>query len=324
MAFNPVPWAVGAGAELDASVGRAFVNIATQDTEGINRPGDFKVSALNTPGPAVSIGGGGMTLRNRQQPGESYIGTANSDTQIPISANASGAVRRDLVVARVIDPDFSPWQAYTDPEDILYGPYFEPFVVSGVGAGVGTAEAAGITYTAYALARIDIPNGTTNITNTMIVDLRRLARPRSGLESVHDVQAGPTPAQQMALTDTAWKTWPTNSLAVRVPYWATEAEVSVTFQISVMNPANVDLRVNLGGLTGPITYLDYNGVDAGQGAETVQITAYAVLDVTDVAGTTATLTTQGRRTFTSTATGTVNLGPSEQLVYDVRFRESAV
>ena len=324
MTFEPVPWAIGAGAELGADVLRSFTNIATQDTEGINLPGDFKVSALNTPGPQVTIAGGGITIRNTQQPGQSYVGVALSDTVVNIAANASGSTRRDMIVARIIDPDFSPWQPYVDPNDILYGPYFEPHVESGVPANATTLADAGITYAAYPLARIDIPNGTTNITSGMIVDLRRLARPRTGLETVHDVQAGPSPDEYLATSVTSFATWPSNSLAVPVPYWATDAEVSITFQVSVQDSSVTELRVNLGGSTGSAAILDYNGVDVGQGAETRQITAWAVLDVTAVAGTTVTLSSDARRTFAGTATGAVGIGTGEQIVYDIRFVEAAV
>lgn len=324
MAFNPVPFALGGGAQIDADVLRTLTNIATQDTEGINLPGDFRVVALNTPGPKVTIHGGGITIRNAQKAGQSYVGSASSDTDINVSANASGATRHDLVIARVRDPDFSPWSAYTDPNQILYGPYFEPFVQSGVAAGAASAADAGITYSAVALARLDIPNGTSSITNAMITDLRHLARPRTGLETVHDVQTGPVPDQTLSTSTTSFATWPSNSLAVAIPRWATHAEVGVTLQLSLQNPSVSEIRVNLGGLTGSAAILDYNGVDTGQGAETQQITAYAVLDVTSVAGTTQTLTTQARRTFTSTATGVVAAGSPEQLIYDVRFRESRV
>jgi hypothetical protein len=325
VAFETVPWAVGAGAELDAAVARAFVNAATQDTEGVNLPGNFKVSALATPGMAVSITGGGMTLRNRQRPGESYIGVAHSATQVPIAANSSGAIRRDLIVARVIDPDFSPWQPYTDPDAILNGPYFEPFVVSGVGAGVTTAEGAGITYTAVPLARIDQPSGATSITSAMIVDLRRLARPRTDSDS--DVQKGTIAEERIEVTETNWHDWPTNSLQTTVPYWATHAQVSIALNnVSVGKvAADFDSRAYLGGLTGGGVAFDYNGSDWSPVGyvETRPHTIYAEFDVRSLQGQTVTCKPQARRIWTEN-TGDLYFTNREQVVFDLRYFERAV
>jgi hypothetical protein len=77
MAFDLVPWAIE-GASTDAALARVLANIASKNAEGINLPGDFKVTALGTPGPQVNIAPGGMVVRNAQAPGESYVGIARS------------------------------------------------------------------------------------------------------------------------------------------------------------------------------------------------------------------------------------------------------
>jgi hypothetical protein len=326
LAFNTVPWAVGAGAELDAGVARAFVNISTQDTEGINLPGDFKVEALSTPARAVNIRGGGMTLRNRQKSGQSYIGTADTDTQVSITANNSGGVRRDMVLARVRDPDFAPWQPYTDPQQILTGPYFEPFVLSGVGAGATTAADVGINYTAVPLARIDQPNGAFSITNAMITDLRQLARPRWNIFA--DVRPIATD-QDMLVSDTAaWKDFPTEaSWPTAVPYWATRAQVEIDLGgLKVQNAGDIDFRINFGGKIGPTFWFDYNGAIPTTVPGSVEVlphSTYAEFDVANIAGTTQTVKLQGIRTYPGN-NGRLWMEVRKQVRINIIYQETVV
>jgi hypothetical protein len=50
----------------------------------------------------------------------------------PVGINLAGGGCSDLIIVRVIDPDFSAWQPYQHPESIANGPYREPVVVPGV------------------------------------------------------------------------------------------------------------------------------------------------------------------------------------------------
>jgi hypothetical protein len=228
VSFDPVPIAIGNGAVLQDDVFRVFANAATRDSEGVVLPGQFKTTALGSPGAAVSIAPGGLVVRNAQKTGESYIGRAQTATQVSISPNNGGSTRRDLVLARIIDPDYSPWQPSGTPgapnTSVPNGPYFEPYVLSGVGA-VTSAAQAGITYSAVALARVDMPAGAQTVQSGYITDLRQLAQPRIGF--AYDVQTVAS-SQQLLVTDTTAKDWPLNSLQVYVPRWATHAQVGIT------------------------------------------------------------------------------------------------
>lgn len=318
-----MPWAVGAGAQLDASVARTFTNIATQDAEGINLPGDFKVTA--GPGRAVTIAAGGMTIRNRQRGGEAYIGAATATTTVPVPQNTSGATRRDMIIARVIDPDFSPWQPYTNTTQILSGPYFEPFVVTGVSSTARTLADVGITYSAVPLARTAITSGAT--TNpTVEADLRALARPRFWFDE--DIQNGFNGDEDILVSETTWHNWPLNTYQIYVPTWATEASVTIALNNVLVDKVAADFqsRVNFGGVTKQSANFDYNGSDWSPVGyvETRPHTIYAEFNATELAGlrgTTVTVRPQVQRWFTQN-TGRIWFRPTEQISFDVRFREA--
>lgn len=320
MAFDPVPWAIGGGAEHTDELLRVAANAWSRDSEGIVLPGDLKVTQLAVPGAGVLIADGAVVMRNRQAAGQSYIGRAASPTQVNPAATG-GSVRHDMIIARVIDPDFSPWVPYTDPDDIAHGPYFEPYIVSGVSAVAKTLADAGISYSGYPLCRLDIPINTSTFTNAMITDLRALAQPRIGF--AYDLQAvhGNDP---ILITDTAWRDWPTqNSLQVTVPRWATHAMVSATIGFGTNEDAcDANVRVKMGNATGPSSIIDHNATGAGWD-ERFQITAYAEFDVTGVQEDTVTVKTQAQRTFTMN-TGTLYTDVWGQVAYDIRFSERAV
>lgn len=323
MALDPVPWAIS-GSQLDTFVMREFANVATQDTQGIHLPSDFKVTATGSPSSNVSVSLGGMTVRNVQAAaagrGESYIGRAPSATLQAI-APTSGSGRSDMLMARVRDPDFTPWQAYTDPNQILFGPYFELFVYAGC-SPTATKASQVVTYSAVELARIDIPSSTSNITNAMIHDLRSLARPRSGFARA--VQAGPGSQDNLLVTDTSWRTFPTNSLAVTVPTWATDLVGLILLnQVQASGPGDFASRLNIGGLTGISTNFDYNGglqTLVPGAVEGIPLMIAADVDVTTLQGQATTVYPQAQRTFTSN-TGTIWFTNKQQVVFDLMFVE---
>lgn len=322
MAFDPVPLAIGQGAQHTDDVWRAFANAATQDSQGTNLPGDMKVTALGTPGEAVTVAAGAVVIRNVQKPGQSYVGLAYSATNVPIPRNNTGAVVRHLLVARIIDPDFSPWQPSGSPgapnTDVATGPYFEPFLVSGVASNVTKASQVISNYSAVALARIDVASvasGASPVTTAMIVDCRALARPRTGF--AYDVQA--CTVQSLSTTLTTFFTFPSNSLQVYIPRWATHAQVSVDFTgLALTTPGIVgNGRVVLNGVAGPSVTLDAN--IAGQ--ERTTFIALGEFDVRAIQDTTVAVTTQFNRTQ---YTGAVQTDTRTLLRYDIRFSERVV
>jgi hypothetical protein len=331
VAFFGRPWAIE-NAETNAAVARAFANAATQNTQGINLPGDFRVTALPTPAAAVTIAGGSMTLVNKQQPGQSYIGTALEDTVYPIPTNSTGSTQHHLLIARVRDGDFFPWSKYTNPDQILYGPFFEPFVISGASSTVRNAyQLAAVNYTAEALALVSMPAGAQSVLPQYInadgIERRRLARPRNDTDG--DVKAV-TAYQAMLTTQTSWRDWPAEATWTQdVPYWATEALAEIEVNgIKADAAGDVDLRINFGGLTSGITAFDYNG-NAGTSVGYVEVlarTAFAKFDVRTLAGGTYTLKMQGQRTpaFATANTGTVWVDQQQQVRMRVTYRERIV
>lgn len=331
MAFDSVPWAIGGGALHSDEVARIFANAATRDAQGVLLPGNLKVTALGTPSGAVTIAAGAAVIRNQQAAGQSYIGRAGSSTQVSVSANNSGSIRRDLLIAEVVDPDFAPWQP-SDVPDPASGPYFRPRIISGVAANTTTLAQAGLTSSGVPLARIDIPNGTVNITNAMIVDLRSLAQPRTGF--AFDVQAVAS-QQILALAQTAYTDWPLNSLGVYVPPWATHAQVGINLQSPLGYGAgsgngngNADayVRVNMNGLTSNPSVWDWNAPSnlAVTDAIGIPVTAYGEFDVQAMRGQTVVVKPQAARYATGVNTGKVVLDTWHQVEFDVRFSERTV
>ncbi len=319
MSFDGVPWAIGGGAEHTDELLRVAANAWSRDSEGIVLPGDLKVSQLSTPGGAVQIADGAAVVRCKQAAGMSYIGRAGTSTQVSI-APTGGSPRHDMVIGRVIDPDYSPWVPYTDPEQIAHGPYWEPFVVSGVSAGATTLADAGITYSGVPLARVDIPASTSTIIDAYIVDLRGLAQPRIGF--AYDLQQVAA-YDAIGIGETTWFDWPVRSLAVKVPRWATHAMACITIAYGTNEYAcDADLRVNMAGMTGPTFIIDHNATGAGWD-ERFQIQVYAEFDVRAYQDSLVTVKPQAKRTYVGN-TGTLYVDTWAQVAFDVRFSERAV
>jgi hypothetical protein len=324
MAFDPVPWAI-TGSQLDTFVMRELANFATRGSEGIQLPGDLKVTASGT---NVSIDTGGVCILNRQAAGQSYIGRVASPTLVPIPANGTGATVSHLIVATIRDNDFSPWQPWpggTPQNTILYGPYFYPERLS---ASLSTTKASQlVSYSAYALARVDMPAGTSTVLAGYITDLRNLAQPRIGFAQA--VQSGPATEDFLALSETTYRTWPnTNTLGVTVPTWATHCVGQISLN-SVMTTGNAyaDTRINLGGLFGTAVPYDHNAPPSGVNGDIyngVPHTVFADIDVRSLQGQTVTCSVQARRAFTATATAPMSVNSKQQVAFDLRFVERTV
>lgn len=327
MSFDPVPWAIS-GSQLDTYVMREMAHFATRGAIGIQLPAHGKVTATGTPSGNVNIAAGGLVIPNVQAAaigrGESYVGRIASDTLVAVSPT-SGAGRSDLIIATIQDPDFSPWNPYTLPNDIKFGPYFYPQRVSGVSPSTTQASQV-ISYSAYALARIDIPPNTTNITNAMIVDLRALAQPRTGFAMAAHI--GPASTDYLTTAQTAWRNWPTDGLSVALPPWATHCMASIRLnQVQASGAGNFNSAVNIGGIRGISTNFDYNGAlpTVVPGAvEGIPMEIFADIDIRSIAGSTVTITPEAQRTFATTALGQLWMDARQQIIYDLRFVERAV
>lgn len=223
MTWDGVPWMVGGGAEHGAEIGRLLAYAAVGGAEGIVGVGDLKVTAQTVPGASVKHTAGAAILLNRSVGGDQQVYMGRSPSEVnPIAIGATGgAGRSDLIVVRVEDPQYSPWGA---PPDVESGPYIYTRVISGVPSTTKTAAELNLGYAAIALARIDIPVSTATITDAMITDLRKVARPRTQRELLT--------AQQVTdndLTSGTFVTWPAVATwSVDIPSWATKAKIIAT------------------------------------------------------------------------------------------------
>lgn len=232
MAFDGNPWAVENGANMSAAVARAAHYAATRGAQGITEPGDLKVTQTSVASQAVEIAAGSATVLNHGADGESYHGLARTPTNVPISV--SGSTRHDLIIGRIIDPDFSPWQP-SDVPDAVNGPYWEPHVVQGVTSSTTLASDV-VGYSAIALARVAVP-AAGNITNAMITNLRELAQPRSELQQYTTI-----PTDDAHLSSDPWVNWPEEANRnVFVPAWATRVVIEVLYS---------GVRANIGATFG--------------------------------------------------------------------------
>lgn len=175
MVFH-TPWAVGGGAEHQVEVARQQTFDATGGAEGVSRPGNLKVQPLAVPGTKVRVAPGGALLVNRYPGGEGQSYTVRNDAQVEVdvTATGSGGGRSDLVVARVLDPQYE-GQPPADPDVFDYA---RVEVIEGVSSSTKSARDLNLNYPAIALARIDLPASTGTVQAAHITDLRELAQPR--------------------------------------------------------------------------------------------------------------------------------------------------
>lgn len=228
MAFDSVPWFVGGGAIHSAVSARNVAYAAMGGAEGIMEAADLKVSQLTAPGGAVKIAIGGVALRNSYAGGaqQMYAGRNTADLNVNVAATG-GVGRSDMVVVRIDDPQYGG----QIPADRTIGPYIMAQVISNVNPTYTKASQLGLTYPAIALARIDILANTAGITNAMIKDVRKIARPRR--QSFVDVtqatnNEGVVAGQSQAgLALGSYATF-ARSTPYAVPEWATRAKIIVT------------------------------------------------------------------------------------------------
>lgn len=329
--FEGVPWFVGGGAKHSAEIARlaAFLGGAGPN-EGIAASGDLKVSQSGTADGNVHMAIGACSVLNRSSNAlsQKYICRATQVSDIPI-ASTGGAGRSDLVVVSVEDPQYPPFSSsgWTTTQ-IENGPYVFPRVLSGVPNTAKTPRDAGATYnnrSMLAIARIDIPAGTTNITSSMIKDLRRLQSPQETTK--RSLQPGPASPQFMAVGDTgAYKDFPTNTFQVEVPPWATDAAVTITINTVASDAASDYVpRIYFGGLTALSGAWDYNG-NGGTSVgywEKLTFPMYAEFDVRSLQGQTVTCKPQGIRIFPGN-TGQILVDAYAQIAFEVAFSQRAL
>jgi len=225
MAFG-TPWAVGGGAQHEVEVARQQTHDSTGGAEGISLPGDLKVRPLATPGTKVRVAPGGAILVNRYPGGDGQSYTVRNDVEVevPVTATGSAGGRSDLVVARVLDPQYE-GQPPTDPSDFDYSMVE---IIEGVPSSTMSARDLNLNYPAIGLARIDLPASTGTVEAAHLTDLRAMARPRRDphlftyaltAEDEPDWLNWPTGAPPDG------EAWPNHFWHVDIPEWAQRVRI---------------------------------------------------------------------------------------------------
>jgi hypothetical protein len=307
--FDPAALSID-GARHPGEIWRVGLYASTSGDEGVVEGVDCRVTQLSTPGGGVAISAGAVLVRNRSASVRNQTYAANGRVGSTVDVTATGASgRSDLVVIRIKDPQYSPWQALSGPTT----QYVEPFVIQNVPAGTETAASLNLGYSAVALARLDIPANTTIITNTMIKDVRKLPRPRRERHVM--VQLPGVTSTSPAPGGSAQFTNLNNGIAI--PSWASEVKIIVLAgQLQYTGAMTGRLRAELGPL---ITQESGLASDSGPFRTTV-VMAGEVAIPANLRGTT--------QNIRLTATGVSGAGRliSDQwttLVIDTEFVEKA-
>lgn len=221
MAFDSTPWFVGGGAQHSPEVARALAYAGTRGAEGVAGVTDLKVQAQGTPNNTVRVIPGGGLLLNRYPggSGQTYSVRNATATDVPITATGSAGGRTDLIIARVVDPQYE-GQPPVDPTNFEYA---RPAVIQGVPAGIKSVKELGLSYPAITLAKVTLPASTGTVTAGMITDLRRVAQPRRERAMVTIF-----PTATVAIPTTGYAAWPINAAqrpTVSVPDWATRVDI---------------------------------------------------------------------------------------------------
>lgn len=228
MAWDSTPWFVGGGAHHSPEVARVLAYAASSGAEGIVTPEALRVRPLSVPGTSVRVAPGACLIVNRYAGGawQTYVGRNPVEHTVPITATGSGGGRTDLVVARVLDPQY---EGDPPPDPLLFD-YMRTEVIEGVPANTRSARELGLTYPAIALARITLPASTGTVQAAHITDLRRVALPRVERRLFTHNLEGSTVHELTHSTAQYWPDFPEAIWEVDVPEWATHANIVAGWQ----------------------------------------------------------------------------------------------
>lgn len=232
----------------------------------------MKVLQLSTPGDGVRISVGGAAVENRYitNSGQTYVVECTSEEILGADQNFSGitgngTTQSHLICLTIGDPQYTtsghPWFTESmktalagDPTSALDFQYVRAWVIKNVPATTQRVEdlTSPPPFPCYALARIDVPNGTGAITTAMIKDLRTVVNARE-----KSYQFNVPAADADALNPTVnytYETWPdASSSSVYVPPWATKVYTTAFIQSFVQGqdalidaPMRVALRTSGG------------------------------------------------------------------------------
>lgn len=318
MTFQGVPLAID-GADNPVETVRLLAYVAARTSHGVVLPADCQLRAMPAPDGRARITPGALVVRNGAVGvgAEAYLARNPDDHVLPaFTPTGVGQTRSDFVYLRVADPQFG---GQPTPADRDNGPYDWPEVVAGVAPTTKTLDdviAQGllpIGTTGEPIGRVDFPQSTATVSQSMITDLRQLAVPRSERRQI--ITTGAT----SSLTSSNFVVFPGNgSWAQAIPEWATHAVIRVDALGLAWDGALLgDLRVVLDGVPGP--NIPYNISDPVAGADRLNLIAAGEVAIAAASrGTTKNLILQGRRTSGTTS---INSSNAVVLLVDVTYVE---
>lgn len=257
--FDPVAWSIDGGRH-PADLLRLVSYADSGGAEGIVSSTDCKVHQLTTPGSQVVIDAGALLIRNRSAnvTNQTYVANGRLPSTLDVTPTGAGAGRSDLVVVRVEDPQYAPWAKPAAADAPTYQ-YVKPFIIQNVPASTTSAVQLNLGYSAVALARLDIPASTSVITNAMVKELRKVARPRRQRE----VRIwSPTATEE--LREAGGRTlFPSMRQLVGCPEWATELKAVVHVGgLKLVGDSTGVMRVEYGwNGVDPYLYTQDTGID---------------------------------------------------------------
>lgn len=157
------------GGKVPAEMLRTMAYAATSGANGVIKANALMVIAMPVPTGSVRIGAGAALLRSRYGGStqyESYVISQDSYVNMSIPAGGSSG-RTDYIIAKINDWHYTADPAPADPQNALYWSFSRVSTLSG------------LAYPYVPLAKITVPAGASNITKSMITDLRDVAIPRT-------------------------------------------------------------------------------------------------------------------------------------------------
>lgn len=320
--FKSAAWSID-GARIDSALMRLLAYASTGGAEGIVAPGDCLVHQLAVPGTQIEIDTGALLILNRSAnvKNQTYVADGSGVTRLDVQATTASGGRSDLVIVRLEDPEHGDWGDIPPGEEPDWQ-YVRPIILQNVPASTTSFDQLGLTYSAYALARIDIPASTGTITNAHITDLRKVARPRrETFRERYDASSGTDFSTSAILAP--WEKFPATVPAVNilVPTWATKVNLSawLTGMMNVDGNLGAYLRLALiGGVPSQtiitkVTYIN----EQTPSSERLNYLVGSTIDVpAAMRGRTCVLQPQFQK---RAGAGRLRSDPDAQFVVDVEF-----
>jgi hypothetical protein len=324
--ITEVPWMIEGGAKHTVQVARNLSYMAAGGTEGIIRGAHLEVRETEIPGPQVRVFPGTVAILNRAAGAsdEMYVLRVGTEQTVDIAPTDASGGRSDLIVARVENP-WASGETWPDPADPTVGPYASLAVISGVASNVTSVEDLGLTadHSMIALARVDLPASTTDISQAMVVDLRVMAN--SVVQREMEVFM---PSAADALTTAAFADWSSTIASLDVPEWATHVRVRAILAGVSYGPnaggsnVNGDLRIRIGGKAGDYFSsstrynLDNAGGDGASRATLMCADPKVALPATDRGARGIPFALQGRKVSGNTS---ISVDDKSTITLDVEF-----